>query len=407
MNQQNHLTIFAIFELMNQNRDEGTGNFQTLKKVKRLDGVYTFISKYSFRHHLFNELKNTAGWKEAAVTATKEVIQFDIFQDDILTTAELDAFGYMFTIQRKISITRKAAVGLTDLVSLEPYNGDSAFYANHDMVRRATERGYDATPNPYGKEEHFSFYKGGITINTNRLGIDEWIVDEEPKEEKEGEKDILKITIAEQEKKIKITPLKNLPKNLSWILEKYGKLLEDKKFYQTETGYLVVGKIIGSDENTKSNKKNKKEQNDKNKEENKKETKPKYKILFILNPTEKYKRIKDLVDTFKGGIKFQVGGRDYALVPLLLVIARMKSPLQVFFPNVGITVECNYPGKYRILGLQYALDNPKVEKFFIEFNKDRLICEYSTDKEEKDLEKLLEPFKTEEGLTNDGENTSS
>jgi CRISPR-associated protein Cst2 len=388
MEQQKHLTIFAIFELMDQNRDEGTGNFQTLKKVKRLDGVYTFISKYSFRHHLFNELKETAGWKEAAVTVTRDqqkVIQFDLSQDDILTSPELDAFGYMFTISGENSITRKAAAGLTDLVSLEPYNGDSAFYANHDLVRRALESGYDASPNPYGKEEHFSFYKGGITINTNRLGVDEWIVNEKP----EIEEDFLKIKVSAKDKKIidkKIQVehlhLEDFPKNLNWILEKYGKLLEDKEFYKTKDdkeNYIIVGRINDSD---------------------------KYKILFILNPQEKEKRIKDLVETVRGGIKFQVGGRDYALVPLLFIVARMTSPLQVFFPHIGITVEGQYSGKYRVLGLQSALNNPKVEKVYIEYNKDRFVCEYQTDKV-MELDKLLKPFKAEEGKPNDGENTSS
>jgi CRISPR-associated protein Cst2 len=67
-------------------------------------------------------------------------------------------------------------VGITKAVSLEVYPGDMAFYANHDLVARGIRQGLSATPNPYNKEEHQSFYKASFTVDMETLGKDLWIV---------------------------------------------------------------------------------------------------------------------------------------------------------------------------------------------------------------------------------------
>lgn len=181
-NQPKHITVTAIFEAFALNRDEKIGrNILSIKKLKQGNEVVSFISKPAMRHYLFETLKKSCGWKESAVTGQGDVVQFDITQDDILSSPELDAFGYMYTIGNQTAITRKAPVGITKAVGLRgfyPFEGDMAFYANHDLVLRGIKQGIEnLTPNPYSKEEHFTFYKVSFTIDTEVLGTDEWIVE--------------------------------------------------------------------------------------------------------------------------------------------------------------------------------------------------------------------------------------
>ncbi|MCS7180103.1 MAG: type I-B CRISPR-associated protein Cas7/Cst2/DevR, partial [bacterium] len=89
-----NITITVIFEGSALNRDEKIGgNILSIKKLKKGNKTISFIGKPAIRHYLFETLKKNYNWKEAKVTSQGEVIQFDIIQDDILTSQELDAFG--------------------------------------------------------------------------------------------------------------------------------------------------------------------------------------------------------------------------------------------------------------------------------------------------------------------------
>jgi CRISPR-associated protein Cst2 len=174
-----HVTITVIYEANALNRDEKIGgNILSIKKLSRNGQTFSFIGKPALRHYLFATLQKAYGedWRPAPVTVQGEVVQFDILRADILTHAELDAFGYMYTIADQASLTRRAPVGITKAVSLEVYPGDMAFYANHDLVARGIRQGLSATPSPYNKEEHQSFYKASFTIDLDVLGKDVWIV---------------------------------------------------------------------------------------------------------------------------------------------------------------------------------------------------------------------------------------
>lgn len=173
-----HITVTVIYEAGALNRDEKIGgNILSIKKLSRNGQTFSFIGKPALRHYLFATLQKAYGndWRPAPVTVQGEVVQFDILQADILTHAELDAFGYMYTIGKQASITRRAPVGITKAVSLEVYPGDMAFYANHDLVARGIEQGLSATPDIYNKEEHQSFYKASFALDMEVLGKDSWI----------------------------------------------------------------------------------------------------------------------------------------------------------------------------------------------------------------------------------------
>jgi len=178
MSEVKNITVTVIFDGSALNRDEKIGNnILSIKKLTILGKPYSYISRQAIRHYLFNTLKRAypQDWKEAAVKVEKDVIQFDITKDDIISSAELDAFGYMFTISGQNSITRKAPVGITKAVSLIPYNQDMSFYSNHDLVRRARQQGEEADPNIYNKEENQSLFKVSFTIDVEFFGEDVWV----------------------------------------------------------------------------------------------------------------------------------------------------------------------------------------------------------------------------------------
>ena len=173
-----NITLTIIFEGSALNRDEKVGgNILSIKKLQIGGKTVSFIGKTAIRHYLFSTLNKAFGWEEAKVTGQGEVVQFDITKDDILTSPELDAFGYMYTIGDQMSITRKAPIGITKAVALTEWNGDMAFYCNHDLVNRGTKQGLDVRPNPFNKEEHLSLYKLSFTIDAERFGKDEWVVE--------------------------------------------------------------------------------------------------------------------------------------------------------------------------------------------------------------------------------------
>ena len=181
-----NITATIIFDGAALNRDEKIGNnIQSIKKLNIGNSFKSFLSRPAIRHYLFNTLVKAYphDWKPAKITGQGTVAQFDITLDDILTSAELDAFGYMFTIEKEMSITRKAPVGITKAISIGNYNQDMVFYANHDLIQRANQDGLAITPNPFQREEHQSLYKVSFTIDTEIFGKDVWVVKKEPKYE--------------------------------------------------------------------------------------------------------------------------------------------------------------------------------------------------------------------------------
>jgi hypothetical protein len=151
---------------------------------------------------------------------------------------------------------------------------------------------------------------------------------------------------------------KDLPQNVNDIIKKQKKFLEEIKYFKIPNsdrtndkaksndnikGFIIYGKIKNSD---------------------------KYKVLFILSKKELQKRVKDLVEVFLRGIKFQVGGRDYSLTPIFSAVAITKSPLQLFFPNIGIKPLGN--NRFEVLGLPYVIENPVMEKVYLNWNEAKI-----------------------------------
>ena len=299
-------TVTWIFEASALNRDEKLGgNILSIKKLTRQQGgqslTYSFLSAKAMRHYLWQTLKRSKGWHEAKVHRDPKVkvVQFDI-SDTILESEELDLFGYMYTPGKgSNAVTRKAPLGITKAIALEPYLGDMAFYANHDLVRRGQEQGIeDATPDPFGKEEQSSLYKVSFTLDGERFGRDEWL-GVEAKETEEG----IEITSPIQLKKklpreqVTVTPLsKGKRQNLSQMM-----------------------------------------------------------ACFQVPPREKQKRLADLLDVLRNGLCAQSSGEANTLVPLFLVVATLPVPMPLF--DRFLTLEYSPQGYAEVQGLEDALTN--------------------------------------------------
>ncbi len=317
------ITVTLIFEGSALNRDEKVSqNTLSVKKISRHSGEHTFISKTAIRHYLFETLIRK-GWKEAAVTSDGKVIQFDIRRDDILSSEELDVFGYMYTpgktdSERGGAFTRKAPLGITKAVSLEPYFGDLAFYANHHMVARAQRKGYEATPDPFSKEEHESFYRVSFTLDTERIGIDEWIIPTEP----ELDGNILKLHLHGKTSgrgKNAVSHDKPIP---------IRRADPEKREAETEKGRIRWEPLEGAA--------------------------GLWKITFELHEEEKRRRVRDVLEALRDGIVAQSSGEANPLTPLFFLAAPVRVPSPVFHPKITLDFS---ERPIRVRGIRDALAN--------------------------------------------------
>ncbi|TXJ55559.1 type I-B CRISPR-associated protein Cas7/Cst2/DevR [Brachyspira aalborgi] len=176
------LTLSIIFEAESANYGEGFGNISSLKKMSRGDGYsYSYISRQSLGYNIRKQLK----WNNTPVSDKDKVVQHDK-DASIKDYPEIDLFGYMKTGKNSIngtSNTRSATVRLSNAIALENYNSDLDFLTNMALAKR------DNLDNAIAQSEiHKSYYAYTVTIDLDRVGIDEVITEyvngEEPKKEK-------------------------------------------------------------------------------------------------------------------------------------------------------------------------------------------------------------------------------
>ena len=177
------LTFTAIFLAESANYGEGIGNVATLKKISRNRGEqYTYISRQAIRYNIVEQLGENKANVKAEGSGDKKVVQFSA-ETTIKDYPELDFFGYMKTIKGDNSKNRSAIVRLSNAVSLETFKGDLEFLTNKGLVDRI-DRNEKVFPNIAQAEIHKSYYKYTVTIDLDKIGIDELDEIEIKKEEK-------------------------------------------------------------------------------------------------------------------------------------------------------------------------------------------------------------------------------
>ena len=167
---KNGLSITMIFKAQSLNYGEGMGNISELKKLSRGDGsVYTFASRQSIRYDIVRIANKMFGWNlEKTLDKSKGTIQFKEGLT-IEDSEEMDLFGYMKT-SNDGSDVRSAAVRLSNAISLEEYKSDLEFLNNKGFADRI-----DDFPNLANIEQHLSYYTYTITIDLDKVGVDEEI----------------------------------------------------------------------------------------------------------------------------------------------------------------------------------------------------------------------------------------
>lgn len=194
-----YIVLDIVFYGSSLNYDQGSGNYQELKKITKWDGKqYVLVSRYALRYsmlHWANKLfpdkwklagPNELDREEGGVAHPKEDL---VYNKTILNFPEFDLFGFMIAQKKdkkgkkkseekseesessdkgKDTFTRVSPVKISHAISLTPYNYDSQFTANLDLMRRAAGPG--AGSNPVTIEEKKDFYVYNMVIDVNRIG---------------------------------------------------------------------------------------------------------------------------------------------------------------------------------------------------------------------------------------------
>lgn len=338
------ITATVVFESSALNRDEKIGgNILSIKKLSKPEGVYSYLGRPAIRYSLFTSLYELFNWDEAPVKQTqsdnnskKKTIQFDFPDANIVSYPEMDFFGYMCTKgEEGPSIIRKAPVGITKAVSLEPWMSDMAFYANHDMLRRFRETGEKAEPNPYQKEEHYSIYKVSFTMDLSRMGYQEVFFSNLPESMKNYLDSLEEIDAGE----VKIG--------------EHGKQAEHiDRWYKVKADDDRVQGYIGV-ENAKKH----------------------TRVLFIVDEEEEKLRLLQLLTVIKNGIMYHASTEDYGIVPLFIIMSGLRLPVPLFHSAIHLK-----NGNLDSGCLNQALDNEYVLQTYtggimsegISLNKEKL-----------------------------------
>jgi CRISPR-associated protein Cst2 len=249
-----------VFYAGSLNYDQGSGNYQELKKITKWDGKqYTLVSRYALRYSLLKTAedvlrfwKNATGTElERAGSRNKTVIQpsFDVLlSGKILTIPEFDLFGYLITSTTPQN-SREAPVKISHAISMTPYTYDSHFAGNLGFAKRMVEAGSaeKMDPNLFTIEEHQTYYIYTVVIDVNKIGKDVIYRKKDEKEdikiiEKEGNKIIklkdkeiildpdIEANIEEVEKLIKINfSLKDKNKKQERIIQLIKSILYLKR----------------------------------------------------------------------------------------------------------------------------------------------------------------------------------
>ncbi|MCR1934973.1 type I-B CRISPR-associated protein Cas7/Cst2/DevR [Clostridium tepidum] len=184
------LTASFIFEAESANYGEGVGNVTSLKKISRGNGdSFSYISRQALRYNIVNQM----GEDKTPLALDGTVLQFAP-DATIKDYAEIDLFGYMKT-EGDVK-TRSAVVRLSNAVSLESFNADLDFLTNKGLLDRYNSQGKEVKDggNIAQSEIHKSYYTYTITIDLDKVGIDENVKD------KDG--NVLEISNEEKSKRI-------------------------------------------------------------------------------------------------------------------------------------------------------------------------------------------------------------
>jgi len=174
------IVMDIVFYAGSLNYDQGSGNYQELKKITKWDGKqYTFVSRYALRYSLLETARKLGSWEIAEGDkltpegkGDQKVIQPAeklLFNGKILKYPEFDLFGYLITSTTPQNF-REAPVKISHAISMTPFNYDAFFNANLGLANRLRKIKGDMSPNPFTSEEHMTYYQYSLVADLDRIG---------------------------------------------------------------------------------------------------------------------------------------------------------------------------------------------------------------------------------------------
>ncbi|AIU70031.1 CRISPR-associated protein [Thermococcus eurythermalis] len=286
------LVMDVVFYGSSLNYDQGSGNYQELKKITRWDGrQYTLVSRYALRYSLLETGRKLGLWEVAegeklhrAGSGDNTVIQPAtdlLLTGEILLYPEFDLFGYLITSTTPQNF-RSAPAKLSHAVSMTPFNYDALFNANLGMANRMRKVHGEMKPNPFTAEEHETFYLYSLVVDVDEVGtIDVFVT--------LGSEVTLGRDEKNKEIKMKIEDVINENGRTKFILKnkkETRELLQSEKV-ELESFERINNKLVH--------------------------------IRYSLSPEEKKKRVERLVRGLLS-LKRSIKGREEDLRPRLLVL---------------------------------------------------------------------------------------
>lgn len=305
-----HIVMDLVFYGNSLNYDQGSGNYQELKKITKWDGrQYTLVSRYALRYSMLDTAEKVGLFELADAsnliksgkgdsTVIQPATEF-LLTGDILEYPEFDLFGYLITETTPQNF-RTAPVKVGHAVSMTPFMYDAHFNANIGLANRMRKRHGEMKPNPFTAEEHETFYQYSIVVDVDSIGeIEIYIA--------EGSD----VTVAEGKYKLEgIERVSSL--NGEGLLIQLKKGRNKKEILQSEEVELLEFEKIDKV----------------------------YRIRYRLKDEEKIKeRIRSLLKTVMN-LKRTIKARNEDLSPKLLVLGLYRdSPYRTFKDRIALLDE--------------------------------------------------------------------
>lgn len=155
--------------LTNLNAGEGESNFIDVKKFKKEDTEYPYVSGQAMRFYLKEAIRRSLEGKEYMCIPDEQGETCG----DIEKCVMCDLFGFMTTIKGKGAITRVSPVKVSPAVGLLPFEENSSV----DFLTRRHRSSKDkkAEGDIVNVEIGTNIYKAGLSIDIIRIGSEEKI----------------------------------------------------------------------------------------------------------------------------------------------------------------------------------------------------------------------------------------
>ncbi len=173
---KNKALTLTVVASMTSNYGEGLGNVGSVQKVYKNGKAYAIRSRESMKNAI---MVQSGLYDDLKVEQDKKVDQKAVSKDINVATNRALEGGYMSTIgDRKI---RRSSFYLTDAISFYPFVNDTRFHNNLYLAQtyakengiNIQEKAANAGLMPYQYEYDKSLKRYSITIDLDKVGIDE------------------------------------------------------------------------------------------------------------------------------------------------------------------------------------------------------------------------------------------